>query len=562
MKKYLIYYSTIVFAIMTFTSCQKSFLAEKLYSSYAPQTLSDSLGLESSLSGLYYDFSLWYTYSGHQGWLSVWQAGTDIAYPVLPEGYEIPYTDYSLLISTDGAAQYAWAWAYKLISDANSIIQTVHSSATAQVMSEAGRNEDEAEARFFRGYAYEKLATFFGPVPLITQPVSGPKTNFTRASLDSVNNQIISDLSFAAQYLPDVNDVKTNANGKMYERVNKAAAQQELAVAYLRTGDPSDALKQTQAIIGSNDFSLITQRYGVGISKPGDFYHDMFIYGNERRSQGNTEAIWVLEQENPSTVNGGISGSGQQRRVWGAAYYQMPGTIICDSMGGRGIGRLRLDNWFLYDLYQDGDIRNSEYNIKRHYYFNKPSYPKYGQEIMPGDGGSVKNDTLFKICPETTKWFCFDPNDAFGYATIKDIIVMRLGGTYLLQAEAQVDLGDYTGAAASINVLRQRAFANYPAQGMVTANEIQSSGNHGLDFILDERARELVGEENRRETLMRMGLLYERVESHIAPSEEASAGILPYPIQGLTEDKAKYLPIPQSEIDLNKDAVLQQNTGY
>lgn len=562
MKRYLIYISAIVVLVMTFTSCQKSFLAEKLYSSYAPETLSDSLGLESSLSGLYHDFSFWYTYSGHQGWLSVWQAGTDIAYPVQPEGYEIPYTNYSLLISTDGAVQHAWAWAYKLVSDANSIIQTIHSNTAEKAMSQSGRDEDEAEARFFRGYAYEMLATFFGPVPLITQPVSGPRTNFTRTSLDSVNNQIISDLSFAAQYLPDVNDVKSNANGKMYERVNKAAAQQELAVAYLRTGDPSDALKQTQAIISSNDFKLITHRYGVDINKPGDFYHDMFIYGNERRGQGNTEAIWVLEQENPSTVNGGISDACQERRVWQASVHSMPGFIISDSTGGRGIGRLRLNNWVLYGLYQNGDVRNSAYNIKRHYYFNNPSYSKYGQMIQPGDGGSAKQDTLFKICPETTKWFAFDPNDLFGYATIKDIIVMRLGETYLLQAEAQVDLNDYAGAAASINVLRQRAFANYPAQGMVTTADIQSSGNHGLDFILDERARELVGEENRREALMRMGLLYERVESHIAPSEEASAGLLPYPVEGLTTDKAKYLPIPQSEIDLNKDAMLQQNPGY
>ncbi len=79
---------------------------------------------------------------------------------------------------------------------------------------------------------------------------------------------------------------------------------------------------------------------------------------------------------------------------------------------------------------------------------------------------------------------------------------MRLGGTYLLQAEAYVDMGDYGNAAASINVLRQRALAHYPAQGMVTASEIQSSGHNGLDFILDERARELLAEENRRETLM------------------------------------------------------------
>ena len=562
MKKYFIYALVFASVVITFASCQKSFLKENLYSSYAPETLSDSLGVESSLSGLYYNFSQWYTYSGEQGWLCVWQAGTDIAYPVQPVGWEIPYTNYPLLISTDGAAQHAWQWAYTLISDANTIVQTLHSSATEKTISEAGRNEDEAEARFFRGYAYEKLATFFGPIPLIIAPVSGPKTDFTRISLDSVNSQIISDLSYAAQYLPDVNNVKSNSAGKMYERVNQAAAQQELAIAYLRSGDPTDALKQTQAIIGSGDFSLIDKRYGADLSQPGDYYHDMFIYGNERRSQGNSEAIWVLEQQNPSTVNGGISDNGQMRRVWQASVHSMPGFIISDSTGGRGIGRMRLNNWVLYGLYQDGDIRNSPYNIKRHYYYNNPSYVKYGQVMQPGDGGSVQQDTLYKICPETTKWFAFDPNDLFGYATIKDIIVMRLGETYLLQAEAQVDMGNYADAAASINVLRQRAFANYPVQGMVTAADIESSGNKGLDFILDERARELIAEENRRETLMRMGLLYERVESHIDPSEEVSAGVLPYPIQGLTQDKAKYLPIPQSEIELNKDATLQQNTGY
>ena len=305
MKKYIICTFIIGFSSVAFISCKKSFLDEKLYSTYAPETLSDTLGLEASLTGLYHDFSLWYTYSGRQGWLCVWQAGTDIAYPVQPEGIEIPYTDYSKLISTDGGAAHTWQWAYTLISDANTIVSTIHTDATQNAVSEAGRNEDEAEARFFRGYAYEKLATLFGPVPLITKPVSGPKTDFTRASIDSVNNQIINDLSFAAQYLPDVNDVKTNSNGPMYERVNKAVAQQELAVAYLRTGQPEKALQQTQAIINSGDFSLIHNRYGVDQGQPGDYYHDMFIYGNQRRSQGNTEAIWVLEQENPSTVNGG-----------------------------------------------------------------------------------------------------------------------------------------------------------------------------------------------------------------------------------------------------------------
>ncbi|RYG05472.1 MAG: RagB/SusD family nutrient uptake outer membrane protein, partial [Chitinophagaceae bacterium] len=74
------------------------------------------------------------------------------------------------------------------------------------------------------------------------------------------------------------------------------------------------------------------------------------------------------------------------------------------------------------------------------------------------------------------------------------------------------------------------------------------------DFILDERARELIGEENRRMTLMRTGTLVERALR--LNSNDASK-----PITGLTS-KALLLPIPLSEIQLNKDAVLTQNPGY
>jgi len=82
---------------------------------------------------------------------------------------------------------------------------------------------------------------------------------------------------------------------------------------------------------------------------------------------------------------------------------------------------------------------------------------------------------------------------------IKDFIMMRLGETYLLLAEAQVKLGDLGGAATTINVLRTRAQV-----------PLVSAAQMNLDFILDERARELIGEENRRMTLMRTGTLVDR----------------------------------------------------
>ena len=115
---------------------------------------------------------------------------------------------------------------------------------------------------------------------------------------------------------------------------------------------------------------------------------------------------------------------------------------------------------------------------------------------------------------------------------------MRLGETYLLKAEAQFKQGNVTGAATTLTIVRARANAS-----PVTASQVT------LDFILDERARELLAEENRRMTLMRTGTLVQRATAY---------GLK---ITGLTS-KNLLLPIPSTEIQLNKDAVLEQNPGY
>ncbi|HEY8783874.1 MAG TPA: RagB/SusD family nutrient uptake outer membrane protein [Mucilaginibacter sp.] len=540
MKKYSTILVSVSVLIILFASCKKNFLAEKPYSSYTPITLTDSLGFEASLVGLYNLETGILTYSGNQGWPSVWQIGTDVANATAQQqGIEVPYYNYTQLTSTDYAAQYTWGKYYSLINNANIIIDGIESPAVTKI-SASGKNAIEAEAKFFRAYAYNTLATLYGKVPLIVHALSGPKTDFTRTALDAVNNQIVADLTFASTNLADLKAGTANINslGLPVGRANKYMAMQLLAEVYLRMGKNDMAEQQALAVINSGKFSLISSRYGVTSSLPGTYYSDMFHYGNERRSQGNTEAIWVLEEENPNLVVGGNVDNAQQRRVWGAAYYQEPGMIICDSLGGRCLARLRLSNWVLYGLYPPGDIRNSDYSIRRRYYYNGPTSPNFGKQI-PFTGP----DTLYKICPSTTKWGQFDPNDVFGYAMIKDFIMMRLGETYLLLAEAQVKLGDLGGAATTINVLRTRA--QVP---LVTAAQMN------LDFILDERARELIGEENRRMTLMRTGTLVDR-------ALRLNSGDAQHPTTGLTNTNL-LLPIPLSEIQLNKDAVLEQNPGY
>jgi hypothetical protein len=556
MKKIIQSTFIILMPLLAVTSCSDSFLDEKPLHNIDAEKMDNKQTLQAGIIGLYQNLSNYYTQSDWQGWVSVWQVGTDIVWPQEIQGVEIPYYNYSLLTSTDGAAARLWAHNYNIIRNANFIIYNIENNPLPD-MTDTEKKAFSAEARFFRAYAYNSLATFYGSVPLITQPVITPRYDYVRAPLDQVNSLIKSDLLYGVTNLRDV-DGKIEGRDIPEQRITKDVARQLLAKVYLRTNEPALAEAQCDAIINSGKYALINARYGIKAGSPGDYFSDMFFKGNQRRSQGNKEAIWVLENENPSIVVNGSSGSPQQRRVWGGGYHNINGMLPADSLGGRGVARLRLNNWVLYKLYLQGDMRNSKYNIHRQHYFNNPASNystikglkvPYGQDAQftLANGSKVniaKADTLAKINPYTLKWGQFDPNDVFGFGMWKDFIIMRLGETYLLKAEAQVKQGNNSGAATTINILRTRAKAPQVSASQMT-----------LDFVLDERARELLAEENRREELVRTKTLVQRAATR------NSDGPAQRQIVGLTANNL-LLPIPFNEIQLNKDAVLEQNPGY
>lgn len=121
----------------------------------------------------------------------------------------------------------------------------------------------------------------------------------------------------------------------------------------------------------------------------------------------------------------------------------------------------------------------------------------------------------------------------------KDEYFFRLAETYLLRAEAYLMKGDKTNATVDINVIRSRAHAD-----PVTEDEVD------IDYLLDERLRELYGEETRSLTLLRMGKLVERVRKY-------------NPVSGKTiQDFHNLWPIPFNEIERNTEATIEQNPGY
>jgi hypothetical protein len=138
--------------------------------------------------------------------------------------------------------------------------------------------------------------------------------------------------------------------------------------------------------------------------------------------------------------------------------------------------------------------------------------------------------------------FRLDPNDRYGHL---DVILIRLAEIYLIAAEAELLLGHPAVAADYINVIRTRAaWPGYEADMQIGADDVD------IDFILDERARELCGEWIRWFDLKRTGKLLERVHK-FNPDIKA---IQEYHI---------VRPIPQAELDalLNGDEY-GQNEGY
>ena len=154
-----------------------------------------------------------------------------------------------------------------------------------------------------------------------------------------------------------------------------------------------------------------------------------------------------------------------------------------------------------------------------------------------------------------------DPNRAdVNDASTRPFIFAKFSDVYLIAAEAYFKSGDNVNAASMLNVIRQRAAfgttnpAGYAAA--VTAQTI-TPAQVTLDFILDERTRELYGECQRWWDLVRTKTLSARLAiwnpTQAYPQYAASTPADAYSLR----------PIPQSQINLvTSGPPFPQNPGY
>lgn len=524
-----------------FPSCNDKYLQEVPQGFLSPENTFTTLnGFESGISDLYRVSRTFITderlpgmvaSSGSDRGLPVlWGYGTDLGWYWDKKNY---YDDYSIINSFEIEAQNYWIRFYTLIKGANVII-TRSNSESMIWDKESDKLLVQAKARFFRALAYRYLVGLWGGVPIIKDEISSPKLDFVRSTKTEVLDFIVADLEFATQNLP----VSNNQDGK----IAKAAADQLLAEIYISRGEFDKSIAASSRIINDPQYHLMTQRFGTMTDKPGDVFWDLFRIGNQN-NPANKEVIWAWQIE--YNLPGGDVGY-KIERTWGPYLESLKtgdgkAALLKDDNLGRPIGFIRPTVFLEYTLWGGGewnkDMRNSTYNMKRNFIVNNPQSVDFGKIYKPKAADTIRAHFVW-IQKAATPYGHPQGYDVNG-RTYSDAYAMRLAETYLLRAEAYLGKNDKINAAKDINVVRNRANAT-----PVDPSKVD------IDYILDERARELMIEEPRRLTLARLGLLDERVKKY-------------NPISAPTvKEEHNLWPIPQTEIDSNLGAELKQNPGY
>lgn len=556
MKK-IFYFTSLLLMLTVLFSCKKSFLDEKPL---------DFLS-GSNAYGNYADFNIAATdlyrvtrtefYTRDENFPFDYMYGCDIVYDGQPGVNR--HTPMASAYSPAGSANIPithWSAFYKIISEANAIV----SRCPASTMTDEQKNLVMAKARFFRAFSYRSLAYLFGGVPLIVKEVAGPVTDFTRATKEQVYAQCIDDLKFAVANLPSIDKVLDG-------EVSSQAAGHLLAEVYLAAGQYQNAVDAATKVITDPNVHLMTSRFGSKANvTTGNVYWDLFQPGNQnRKTGGNMEGLWVIQLETDvpggSSVSTGMAGNYLLERHC-APYLALltkptPNPFLWpvdDLSGGRGIGWAVSTKHFSDEIWAsdfDNDIRNANINFVRNFTSTNPASPYFGKIIStqaPVAGITVPSRPFYAYEAKCTTpgghpaGLIMTPSNgslkATAGGTYLDQYMFRLAETYFIRAEAYMKLNNLTLAAADINAVRARS----------NAKPVDPS-NVNIDYILDERLRELGYEEKRRLTLMRLGLWYDRVKRFNPYYSDA------LPTYNLW-------PIPQSEIERNNTGTLTQNPGY
>ena len=394
-----------------------------------------------------------------------------------------------------------------------------------------------AEARFIRAYAYSVLLDVYGSVPFIDEnsrlgDIPRQRTreqlyDYTVAELEALATELKA---------PGTNE---------YGRVDRVAAWFLLARTYLNAevyvgkNEYAKAYENAKKVIESGAYPLASD------------YRHVFLADN--RTCG--ELVWPMPQDLENTKSWGGSNFVIKAMTAGTMREY---TGMSDTWGNARMKTQLVDMFHADDQpFDENDPWGDNKMDKRAQFFTI----NHTKETWTD--GPLAND--FRTGYATLKWRNMtkdrQPLEPGGttYSAI-DYPMFRTADAYLMAAEAILRGGGGTRAEALgyVNRIRDRAymFGDFAAQGIRSVDGRITDAELTLDFILDERARELHLELVRRTDLIRFGKFTKSNNWDWKGSDGAAGNHIGKDV----DDKYKLFPIPQSDITANP--FLVQNSDF
>lgn len=539
-KKYTYLLATL---FITTQSCE-SFLEEELVSEVSAGTYyTTESGLEDAVDATYAWLKGFY---GPERGFTMTTFGTDIWTNGADGSHKTINLYDGALNATQSYMNEAWRDWYRGVNQANAVINR----AEEVEMDEALKNIRIAEVRWLRAFYYFDIVRTYGDAHLSLEETEGVEVEANRTPASEIYEQaIIPDLEFAIANLPEVQDD--------YGRATKAAAEFLLGKVLMRRSYTSYAASN-DAERAETLFSNVINNYGFELLPD---YGDLWDINN----QENSEIVWNLTISK-ALVDDGTDEEGHRGHLYFLFEYDVRRGMVRDIENGRPWKRFR-PTPFLLGLWDRSIDTRYDKGFKHVWYANTEVSDERGNLAIgdtaiyiPGPQKDIEwpqsrkdaapylvyteEDYTERIFPTMSKWLDNTRPDRQHTQGQRDVVLMRLADAYLFRAEARLKQGDPAGAAEDINVVRRRA----AVPGMEASIEI-SAGDVDLDFLLDERAREVFGEHARWWDLTRTGKLVERVRLHNA---QAAGNIQDYHV---------VRPIGQDQIDRALGGY-PQNPGY
>jgi len=548
MKKRFLY-SLVAFSIIS-SSCEK-LLKEDVRSQVTDNYVNTPSGFQDAVKASYSFLKTFY--GGDENGSAITVFGTD-EYTNGSDGNNKSLNQYtSDLNPRQGVFTNIWNNLYLGINACNTVITR---APNVTGLTDAVKDVRVAEAKFLRAQYYFLLVRLYGQVHLSLTETQSVVTTATRSPVKDVYNAIIADLNIAVTALP----IKATD----YGRATKPAAESLLAKVYL-TRASSEAKEATDYTKAAELAKNVISAYGFKLT---DDFSQVFEQG---AGEKNSEVIWSV-QNNKDLLT---IGTGNTLHLYFLMEYDVLPGMKRDVINGRPFKRFKPTAYTLENLFNRQFDGRYEKSFKRVFFCNNPGTFKInGRDVTLKTGDTAifvpdRELTAAELAkanynvyppskqderrfPSLTKFL--DPQrpslgDAAGS---RDVLVFRLAETYLIAAEALMMSGNTMEAATFLNVVRTRAAKKGATTVKTDANRLAmqvTPDQLTIDFILEERSRELLGENMRWFDLVRTGKLLERVKKY---NPVAAAGIQPFHV---------LRPIPQDQID-RTSSEFKQNTGY